>query len=68
MNNSEYYESESYSLYVIYDYLESKKIKKRINLIYNLYIAFIIINISTRIFKFMFFSNYLVIIMWNFYV
>ena len=55
MNNSEYYESESYSLYVIYDYLESKKIKKRINLIYNLYIAFIIINISTRIFKFMFF-------------
>ena len=61
MNNLEFYEPNSYYLYVIYDYLESKK-KKRINLIYNLYIAFIIINISTRIFKFMFFSNFLIII------
>ena len=62
MNSSEYFEPESYSLYAIYDYSESKKIKKRINLIYNLYKAFIIINISTRIFKFLFFSNFLVII------
>ena len=61
-NNLEYYEPDSYFLYVIYDYLESKKIKKRINLIYNLYLSFIIINISTRIFKFMCFSNCLIII------